>query len=280
MLDAQILSVLLYSSEVWGLYDCSMIETVHLEALKRFLNLPIRVPNLIVYGETGRYPLFVNGIIRSVRYWLRLLRMEDYRYPRMMYGKLLNSTHRNWTHRIKEILCKYDYEDIWISQNVGNEAMFIRNLKQRIVHEYINDWERALVMSGRYSFYRLIKPSWGRETYLYALDKKPFRDVYVQFRAGFSELYCHKLRFSKENQDNLYVCPSCREEFECEFHVLYGCPVYEDLRRKFMYNFRDFNRVEQLLSSIDTYTIRDMAMFLYYALKRRREAAGEEFADE
>ena len=166
MLDAQILSILLYSSELWGLYDCSVIETVHLEALKRFLNLPIRVPNLIVYGETGRYPLYVNGIIRSVRYWLRILRMESWRHPHMMYIKLFNSSQQNWANKIKEILCKYNFEDVWVAQNVHHESVFLKDLKQRIIHDYIGKWEQALRGSERFSFYRSIKLVWGREMYL------------------------------------------------------------------------------------------------------------------
>lgn len=279
MLDAQIISVVLYSSEVWGLYDCSVIETVHLEALKRFLNLPIRVPNLIVYGETGRYPIFVNGIIRAVRYWLRILRMESSRYPHMVYTKMKNSTQKNWAHQIKEMLSKYGFENLWSSQNVDNETEFLRDLKQRIVHHYIDNWKRALTGSERYSFYRSIKPVWGREKYLYVLDRKPFRDVYVQFRSGFSELYIHKLRYSREDVENMYVCPSCTEEYECELHLLYGCPVYEDIRRKYLHNILEVNTVEQLFSNSDPWGLRAMSMFLYYAFKRRREAAEVDVAD-
>ena len=50
-----------YGSEGWGLdADYTPIERVHLFALKRFLNTSLRTPNLMVYSETGRYPLFVN----------------------------------------------------------------------------------------------------------------------------------------------------------------------------------------------------------------------------
>ena len=45
-----------YDSEVLGLdADHTPIETVHLFALKRFLNTILRTPNLMAYGETGRY---------------------------------------------------------------------------------------------------------------------------------------------------------------------------------------------------------------------------------
>jgi len=53
--------MLSYGSEVWGLdADHTPIERVHLFALKRVVNRSLRTPKLMVYGETGRYPLFVN----------------------------------------------------------------------------------------------------------------------------------------------------------------------------------------------------------------------------
>ena len=39
--------------------DYCIIERVHLFAMKRFLNDSTRTPTALVYGETGRYPLYV-----------------------------------------------------------------------------------------------------------------------------------------------------------------------------------------------------------------------------
>ena len=56
-------------AEVWGLEaDLKVVERIHLFALKRFLNVSSRTPNVMVYGETGRYPLFVNIFVKSVKY--------------------------------------------------------------------------------------------------------------------------------------------------------------------------------------------------------------------
>ena len=66
-----------YGSEVWGLdADHTPIERVHLFALKRFLNTSFCTPNLMVYGETGRYPLFVNIYVKCLKFWLRILKIN------------------------------------------------------------------------------------------------------------------------------------------------------------------------------------------------------------
>ena len=60
---------------------------------------------------------------------------------------------------------------------------------------------------------------------------------------------------------------------------MYSCPVYEDLRKKYVYNIRDFNRVDKLFSECDSWGVRNIAMFLYHVFKRRREAVDVVYAD-
>ena len=48
----------------------------------------MRTPNDLVYGETNRYPLFVNSAVRCVRYWLKLTRMEASKLPSKAYRML------------------------------------------------------------------------------------------------------------------------------------------------------------------------------------------------
>ena len=51
LFDAQVQPILMYGSEVWGLDKCDSIEKAHLFALKKLLNVHIKTPNALVYGE-------------------------------------------------------------------------------------------------------------------------------------------------------------------------------------------------------------------------------------
>ena len=55
--DAQIQPILIYGSELWGLDDMSIIERVHISSLKKILNVSLFTPNIMVYGDIGRYEL-------------------------------------------------------------------------------------------------------------------------------------------------------------------------------------------------------------------------------
>ena len=48
----------------------------------------MRTPNDLVYGETNRYPLFVNSAVRCIHYWLKLTRMEASKLPSKAYRML------------------------------------------------------------------------------------------------------------------------------------------------------------------------------------------------
>ena len=280
LFDAQVASILLYSAEIWGVCDCSIIESVHLQAMKKYLNLPTKAPNVIIYGECGRYPLYINAVLRSVKYWMKLLRMESSRYPHLAYAMMLNSgNQQSWASKIKEVLYKFDFPQVWDNQCVQNERSFMNDLKERLINEYCNYWSQTLQSSERYSFYKQFKTSWMKEMYLSVIDKKIFRDMYIQFRTGFSELFSHRLRYRNINEDNLYICPSCRETFECEIHFLFSCPVYEDLRKKYLshlYNLSIWS-VADVLGTVDCSEIRSIAIYLYWAFKRRQEAMSIDF---
>ena len=56
----------IYSSEIWGLQTLESIEKVHMLACKRFLGVPIRTPNTMIYG-LARYPLLVNSDLRCIQ---------------------------------------------------------------------------------------------------------------------------------------------------------------------------------------------------------------------
>ena len=96
LFDVQIQPIPNYGAEVWGLEaDLKVVERIHLFALKRFLDVSSRTPNVMVYGETGRYPLFVNIFVKSVKYWLPILEMPDHRFPYKSYKMLLYLQEQN-----------------------------------------------------------------------------------------------------------------------------------------------------------------------------------------
>ena len=90
LFDCQVKPMLLYASEIWGTTNIHVIETAHLYACKRLLNVSDKTSNNMTYGETGRYPLLIDSTTRSLRYWLKITNMPLNRFPRQAYTMLRN----------------------------------------------------------------------------------------------------------------------------------------------------------------------------------------------
>ena len=148
--DVQIQPILLYGAEIWGVDDCKAIEAIHLLALKQYLNVSLRTPNTMVYGETGRYSLHINAILRAVKYWYKVLKMDNERFPRLVYLSMLNTENKNWASKIKDILFKYGLSEVWVSQTADNEREVLKILRERLIEEFTQQWRSMLDISQRY----------------------------------------------------------------------------------------------------------------------------------
>ena len=101
--------MLMYASEIWGTERLDNIERVRMMACKRFLGVPQKTPNKMVYGELGRYPLFVNSTLLGLKYWLRVLKMEDSRVPKQAYKMMISmdeSGQKWWITEVKNVLSR------------------------------------------------------------------------------------------------------------------------------------------------------------------------------
>ena len=59
LFDSMISPILFYSSEVWGFHKSPDIEKIYLKFMRNILRLNRSVSTAAVYGELGRFPLYV-----------------------------------------------------------------------------------------------------------------------------------------------------------------------------------------------------------------------------
>ena len=82
-------SVMLYGCEIWGFCNFEILERLHLRFCKILLKLKKSTPNVMVYGELGRYPMSVTIKTRMICYWYKLSRTKcEGKYSSILY-KLL-----------------------------------------------------------------------------------------------------------------------------------------------------------------------------------------------
>lgn len=248
LFDAQIQPMLSYGAEVWGVEaDHTPIERVHLFALKRFLNTSMRTPNAMVYGETGRYPLFINSFVKCIRFWLRILRMPHHRLPSKAY-KMLKYLHeqnkKTWASSICYTLYMYGFDEVWENQGVGDERAFLTAFKETLISSYKQTWLENVQGSERFSLYRTFKSTLTLSNYLSDLKHIKARNLLIRLRLGVSPLKVHRFRFNLNATSADLSCPFCCGSVEDEVHFVLVCPKYAELRE--YYIPRKYTRIPSL----------------------------------
>ena len=77
MFDSFIVSILIYACEVSGFSKSKEIERIHLKFCKKILMCKMNTPTTAVYGELGRYPLYISRYVRILEYWFRLIQTDN-----------------------------------------------------------------------------------------------------------------------------------------------------------------------------------------------------------
>ena len=62
------------------------IENCHIKCCRYTLGVSKKAPNIGIYGETGRYPLAIEAVTNTVKYWFRAKNMD----PSMLVHKAYN----------------------------------------------------------------------------------------------------------------------------------------------------------------------------------------------
>ena len=94
--------------------------------------------SLCAYFETGRFPLSVNAILRTVKYWLRILRMSESRFPRKANEmiKIREGLVPSWYTKLKSILSEHGFEHVCTSETVAKETRLLMSLRERLINSF------------------------------------------------------------------------------------------------------------------------------------------------
>ena len=82
--------VLTYGSEVWGFTYRTQIEKVVFNFCKKLLGVGSFCSNQAVLGECGLKPLSYIYMTNCIKYWLKILMMQDIRLPKQSTLRLKN----------------------------------------------------------------------------------------------------------------------------------------------------------------------------------------------
>ena len=137
LFDAFVGSILSYASEIWGYSKSKEIERIHLKFCKQILKVRNTTSSMAVYGELGRYPLFISRYIKIIKYWHKIINTDNIILQSMYklaYNDCLNGRN-NWLSNVKKLLFDYGFNNVWDNPETYFTKSFIHVFKQRAIED-------------------------------------------------------------------------------------------------------------------------------------------------
>ena len=89
LFDKLIEPILCYGCELWGVNESTKLENVHIDFCKYLLGVRKQTPNVFIYSELDRYPLYIRILPRVIKYWFKLINTSDLKYTKCIYNMML-----------------------------------------------------------------------------------------------------------------------------------------------------------------------------------------------
>ena len=278
LFDLKICPQLLYGAEIWGFNQYEELERCQYYACKRFMCAKQNACNYFVLGECARYPMYITSTKRCLKYWFKILSMDDSRFVKKCYHMMLMDDlngKSNWVSSLRHCLQTLGFGYVWENPTNINVHILLYNLDRRLKDVFIQKWYQSINNNAKLECYVNIKHDFVYESYLDVLDIRKFRFSYVNFRTS-----CHNLEIERGRYTNIQrnerVCKLCDQNvIEDEYHLLCCCTFYTELRciylpRKY-YVSPSKNKFNIIMSSRNADTIRNLATYLFYAFKKRTQ---------
>ena len=94
----------------------------------------------------------------------------------------------------------------------------------------------AINSSERFCLYASFKSNLLTENYLDFVRIKCFRDALIKLRMGVLPLNENRFRYAHENASKI-LCTFCETDVEDEIHFICFCPLYKELRQKYIHRY-------------------------------------------
>jgi len=239
LFDAFVGSILNYASEVWGYTKSKELERIHLKFCKRLLKVKLNTCNACVYGELGRYPMYINRYMRIIKYWFNIRRSKNI-IIKTVYNLTVSDYHKgchNWIFNVKKMLDDYGFSYVFDDvTNINIDTYtFVEEFKRRVYDHFTQDWYGTLNNSSMLHVYRSFKINFEYESYLDIIPRS-LRYLFTRLRLSAHPLHIQTGRYARQiisrNQRYCICCDST--DIEDEFHFICICPTFGNIRKKYI----------------------------------------------
>ena len=121
--------------------------------MRYFLGVHRFAPTLALLGDTGWIPSVYRRWTCMLRFWNRLILMDNDRLTKKVFIYDYNLCTNNWTSEIKQVMCKLGLTDHFDNKSIVNMSY----VKHLMTDYYGNAWSRDIQNVPKLRSYKLYK---------------------------------------------------------------------------------------------------------------------------
>ena len=166
--------------------------------------------------------------------------MDENRLPKACYQlsvRLDNAGRKTWATYIRNMLERYGFGIVWLNQGVGDWESFLKMFKQRLIDCYHQEWSTVTTTTNKLRYYIGYKIDFMEEKYLSCVPYRRHRVALAKLRTSNHCLQSEIGRSQNtllENRSCTFCSINGNHYIENEYHVVMECPLYKDIRSKFI----------------------------------------------
>lgn len=227
IIDACVTPVLGYCGEVHGHQTIKKIADVQFRAVRYYLGLPRNTALASLNAEMGWLPIEYKRQKDVLRYYNRIMKMEDSRIPKTLY-KCTKTNRDSWAQKTLDLMKKINLDHYWEMDIAIPEEILNFNIKE----QYKKEWHQQVWEKPKLRLYRDVKKTTEVSGYVKAGIPKHLRSMIAQLRCGVLKL---RLETGRYNHELLATrtCDVCgTREIENETHFIFDCSAYNVVRNR------------------------------------------------
>ena len=237
-------------------------EKIHLNFCKYILGVNRKTSNLAVYSELGRYPLYIDQILHTIKYTNYIKHETKNKLVKRFANEMhqTTQTHTNIFTFTNQILTKLQLQHI-LNCKITNQH--IKLIKSKLRSEFEGYWRKHIttnistscnkVGNNKLRTFKLFKTKFTQEKYL-EIEDPSLRKSLSQFRTSSHKLKIETQRYNstKYIPPNERICLNCSSNScEDEKHFLIDCQAFNNKRTILFNEVTNMNPLFQTYSSIN-----------------------------
>ena len=196
-------------------------------AMRCYLRINKYAPTVRIEGDMWWTTPSTRRKLEMLRFWNRVVSLEDSRLPKQIYNTMLIKGHP-WISEIKMIFTSINASDIFQNNvTIINFKSFYSYTSDMMIKHYINnEWLPKLSFKPKLDLYHQHKACYKQENYCKLALKHNQRSVLAKLRLGVFPINLELGCYNGTPRDERW-CPVCEsKQTKNEFHILFHCPIY------------------------------------------------------